>query len=176
MTPMNIMNQNSIDEHGNIIGKDRLIHNQSYKWSSGTSVNSRIKKGSLLACKFAGCIKQLVNWVVAARQKYPNQRILASKSRLHISLPNMPFKCQDGNSNLHTAPGEKLAVVALRLTFGGAPGPYKWGVMSESMCNLAMAILHDNNWKPDNLYAPNSDLVLSKNVLGKNIPFRVGKN
>ena len=31
MVPMNIMKQNKIDEHGRIIEKDRLTHDQSYK-------------------------------------------------------------------------------------------------------------------------------------------------
>jgi hypothetical protein len=41
MAPMNIMAQNTIDEHGRIVPKDRLTHDQSWIWSgSGTSVNS----------------------------------------------------------------------------------------------------------------------------------------
>ena len=32
VAPMNIMNQNTSNETGQIIGKDRLTHNQSYKW------------------------------------------------------------------------------------------------------------------------------------------------
>jgi hypothetical protein len=44
MAPMNIMAQNTINELGRIVPKDRLTHDQSWKWSSGTSVNSRIKK------------------------------------------------------------------------------------------------------------------------------------
>ena len=44
LDPMNIMTQNTIDEHGRSIEKDRLTHNQSYKWGSGTSVNSRARE------------------------------------------------------------------------------------------------------------------------------------
>jgi hypothetical protein len=44
------MAPNMIDEFGRIIPKDRLAHNQSWKWSSGTSVNSRIQKELLQAC------------------------------------------------------------------------------------------------------------------------------
>jgi hypothetical protein len=44
MAPMNIMEQNMIDKFGQIIPKDRLTHDQSWKWSSGTSVNSCAKK------------------------------------------------------------------------------------------------------------------------------------
>ncbi len=38
---MNIQKQNTIDKHGRVIGKDRLTHDQSFKWSSGTSVNNQ---------------------------------------------------------------------------------------------------------------------------------------
>ena len=69
LAPMNIMNQNTINEFGRIVGKDHLTHNQSYKWGSGTSVNSRIEKDSLLPCKFGACVKRLVSWAVAAREQ-----------------------------------------------------------------------------------------------------------
>ena len=52
LAPMNIMTQNTINEHGRIVKKDRLTHNQSYKWGSGTSVNSRVDKDDLLPCRF----------------------------------------------------------------------------------------------------------------------------
>jgi hypothetical protein len=43
IAPMNIQQQNTINKFGRIIPKDRQTHNQSFKWSLGTSVNSRIK-------------------------------------------------------------------------------------------------------------------------------------
>jgi hypothetical protein len=50
VAPMNIIEQNTIDKFGQIIQKDRLTHDQSWKWSSGTSVNSRVEKELLQAC------------------------------------------------------------------------------------------------------------------------------
>jgi hypothetical protein len=44
MAPMNIMAQNMINELGQVIPKDRLTHIQSWRWSSSTSVNSRVQK------------------------------------------------------------------------------------------------------------------------------------
>jgi hypothetical protein len=41
LAPMNIQKQNTINEHGWIVEKDHLTHDQSFKWSSGTSVNNR---------------------------------------------------------------------------------------------------------------------------------------
>jgi hypothetical protein len=44
MAPMNIMEKNMLDKFGKIIQKDRLTQDQSWKWSSGTSVNSCVQK------------------------------------------------------------------------------------------------------------------------------------
>jgi hypothetical protein len=79
MAHMNIMEQNTIDKFGRIIQKDRLTHDQSWKWSSGTSVNSRFQKELLQACRYGFCICSLINWAIAARRKYPGQQILATK-------------------------------------------------------------------------------------------------
>jgi hypothetical protein len=61
LAPMNIQKQNSIDEHGRIIEKDCLTHDQSYKWPSGTSVNSCVITEELLRCMFGACIKRIIN-------------------------------------------------------------------------------------------------------------------
>ena len=79
LVPMNIMTQNTIDEHGRIVEKDRLTHNQSYKWGSVTSVNSRVEKDNLPPCRFGACLKRLMNWTVAARNKFPGKKIISSK-------------------------------------------------------------------------------------------------
>ena len=70
---------------------------------------------------------------------------------------------------------EKLAIIALRLTFGGSPGSYEWGVTSESIFDLAIAILQDKNWNPKSLRAPGSELVPKKRILDDDVPFGVGK-
>ncbi len=65
--PLNIQAQNTIDETGQIVPKNRLTHDQSYKWkSSSTSVNSQVRKEDLLPCYYGGVVQRLVNWAVAA--------------------------------------------------------------------------------------------------------------
>jgi hypothetical protein len=61
---MNIQKQNTIGELGRIVKKDQLTHNQSFKWLSGTSVNSHVKTEELLQCRFGACIKWIVNWAI----------------------------------------------------------------------------------------------------------------
>ena len=84
--PLNIQAQNRIEETGRIIPTDRLTHDQSYKWiSSGTLVNSQVRKEELLPCYYGGVVRRLVNWAVAARRKYPNRRIYATKIDIKVA-------------------------------------------------------------------------------------------
>jgi hypothetical protein len=61
LAPMNIQKQNSINKLGPIVEKDRLIHNQSIEWSSGTSINNPVKMDKLLPCMFGAGITLIVN-------------------------------------------------------------------------------------------------------------------
>jgi len=175
MAPMNIQRQDTIDEFGRIIPKDRLTHDQSYKWKSGTSVNSRVDKSQLQPCMFGAAIRRISNWAVAARRKYPKRRILVSK----VDYKSAYRRCHlSGETAIQTCtqlPDLELAIVALRLTFGGAPGSYEWGVISESICDLAIAILQHNDWDPSKLHSPSQNLIPERVVLDDSIPFGEGK-
>ena len=75
LAPMNIMTKNTINEHGRIVEKNRLTHNQSYKWVSETLVNSRVDKDNLLPCRFGACLKCSMNWTVAAKTYFKERKL-----------------------------------------------------------------------------------------------------
>ena len=52
LAPLNIKAQNTINEHGEIIPKNQLTHDRSWKWQSGTSVNIRVDTYELMPCYF----------------------------------------------------------------------------------------------------------------------------
>jgi len=126
MAPMNIMEQNTIDEFRRVVPKDILTHDQSWKWGgSGTSVNSRVRKELLQETRYGFCIRRIVYWTVAARRQYPNQKILATK---------IDYKSAYRRGILHSITALKTAtqlldnaaaIITLRLTFGGAPCPFE---------------------------------------------------
>ena len=68
-----------------------------------------------------------------------------------------------------------MIIVALCLTFGGAPGPYEWGVLSESICDLSIVIMQDAGWGPTSLCSTNGHLVPPPLFLDDSIPFAKGK-
>jgi len=175
MAPLNIQKQNMIDEQGRIIPKDRLSHDQSFKWGPGTSVNSRVRKEELLPCRFGHCIKRLINWTVAARQKFPGLPIISSKFNYKSAYRCMHLNAETAIQTCTQLPDLDLAIVALRLTFGGTPGSFEWGVFSETICDLATRILLNDDWDPESLHAPNQDLVPPVKILGSDIPFAEGR-
>ncbi len=62
----------------------------------------------------------------------------------------------------------------LWLSFGGKPCPSEFGVISETICDLANAILLSNDWDPNVLFAPNQHLVPKSELLRPDIPFAAG--
>ena len=175
LAPRNIMTQNKIDEHGRILKKDRLTHDQSYNWVSGKSVNRRVDKDDLLPCRFGACLKILMRWTVAARNKFPGMKILSSKIKYKLAYRQCHLNANTEIQNCTQLPDEDLEIIALCLTLGGAPGPYEWGVLSESICDLSIVIMHDAGWDPTSLCDTNGHLVPPPLFLDNSIPFAEGK-
>ena len=68
-----------------------------------------------------------MNWAVAARRKQPNKRILASKIDYKSAYRRCHLNADAAVQTCTQLPQEDLAVMALRLTFGGSACPYEWG-------------------------------------------------
>jgi hypothetical protein len=153
-----------------------MTHNQSFKWTaSGISVNSRVDKNQLLPCIYGGVIQWLANWMVAAINKYPQTRIYSTKIGFKAA-----FHCLHLNSSTTVQcctqiPELKIVSMTLCLTFGGAPCPFEWGVISELICNLATAILLNENWDPNKLNAPNQDKFPEPQFFHDDTPFGKGR-
>jgi len=174
MAPLNIAEQFTISEFGEVIQTQRLTHNQSKTFSaSGTSVNSRVDKNKLQDCMYGHMIIRLVHYIVALQISEPNKIIFMQKT---------DYKSAYRRAHLHwataiqtiTRVNDDIAQIALRATFGGAPNPNEWGVLSESICDLANAILNNKDWNPDLLHAPCQKLVPPDDIENMNIPFEKG--
>jgi hypothetical protein len=159
IAPMNIQQQNTINEFGWIIPKDCQTHNQSFTWSSGTSVNSRIKTEELLPCMFGACIKRIVNWTITACRLFPNIPILASKINFKSTFQRCHLNASTAIQTCTQLVKIGILLMMLRLSFGGKPCPFEWGIISKTIWDLANVILHNNDWDPKELIAPNQHLV-----------------
>jgi hypothetical protein len=171
---MNIQKQNTIDELGRIVKKDQLTHNQSFEWLSGTSVNSRVKTEKLLACMFGACIKQIMIWAMTAQQLFPNVPILASKIDFMSAFQQCHLNAATAVQICTQLVEIGILLMMLQLRFGRKPCPYEWGIISETICNLANTILHDETWDPDELSVPNHLFVREQTLLNDDILFGQG--
>ena len=63
----------------------------------------------------------------------------------------------------------------LRLTYGGAPGPNEWSVLAEPICDLATALIQDENWDPSVIKACSQSLV-PLTEFESHEPFGAGKD
>ncbi len=176
MAPLNIQAQWTINEFGEIVAKDCLMHDQSFKWeTSGTSVNSCCDSEKLPECMFGKCLLHLINWTVAARWKYPNCKIFAKKDDFKSAYRCCHLHWETASKTVTQIPDLKMGFMNLRLTFGGKPCPNFWCCMSEIMCDLMTAILHNDKWDPMTLFGRNQHLVPPTRSLDINIPFGEGR-
>ena len=175
LAPMNIAAQNTINELGQIIAKDRLTHDQSFDFSEKSSVNSRVRKDELQPCRYGHCIKRIINWLVAARRKHPGVKILSQKVDFKAAYRRMHLCWKVATQTCTHLPEKELALMALRLTFGGSPGPTEWGTLSESVTDLTNAILEHPDWDPTSLHSSYAHLIPARKDLPDDIPFGEGR-
>ena len=123
IAPMNIASQHTINDQGQIIEKERLTHDQSWEWSSGRSVNDRVNLEDYLPCMFKKALLHMVNWAIAARQKYPSQKIFATKIDFKSAFRRCHLNASTALQTCMHLPEEKIAIISLRLSFGGRPCP-----------------------------------------------------
>ena len=170
LAPMNVIEQDSINERGEIIDKKRTTHNQSKTFkSSGTSVNSRVQEDKIQDCMYGSCLLRFIHAIVELRHRHPISKILLQKidfkspyRRLYLGWK---MAIQTITQYLN------LAYISLRLTFGGFPNPSIWGDTSETTCDLAHSILNHPDWDPSTLFSPLISQVPPDDDLPDNIPF-----
>jgi hypothetical protein len=84
---------------------------------------------------------------VAAKKKHPNQQIMASKIDYKLAYQRGILHPSMALQTVTQIPNDKITLIPLHLTFGGAPGPFEWGVIFETICDLANKLLKCNKWE-----------------------------
>jgi hypothetical protein len=145
VAPMNITKQFTLDVGVEIVDKERLTHDQSFRWQSGSSVNRRVIQDSLQHCMYGCCLMQLLCWIVAARRNFPKAPIALQKIDIKSAYQRCHRNAITAMQTITQLPDNKLGIIMLCLTFGGAPCPFEWNILSESIHDLANKILFDEN-------------------------------
>jgi hypothetical protein len=69
-----------------------------------------------------------------------------------------------------------IAIITLQLTFGGASCPFKWGIILETVCDLANELLKCKDSESGDLHASAQKNIPPKKYLDGNIPFAIGRD
>jgi hypothetical protein len=157
--------QTTIDEKGNAKSKFRLTHDQSFNPSrtEKRSVNDRVDALRLTVARFGKAFSRLIYHISYLQQLYPDERILMTKvdwkfayKRIHLRPSTAVKSCTfiDG-----------LLLMALRMTFGGAPNPAQWSDVSEVITDLANDLARRNNWDPKRFKSPHQELLSTDEAL-----------
>ncbi len=127
---MNIMHQFTLNASGDIINKERLTHNQSFHWKSGSLVNQRIAKEKLQQCMYGRCLTRLLCWIVKAQWQFPGKHILLQKNDIKLAYRHCHLNATMVVLTITQLPEDDLCILVLRLTCGGTPCPFEWSISS----------------------------------------------
>lgn len=158
-----------------MVPKYCLTHDQSFPGPSGSSVNLRVKKNLIPPIRYSFVLSRLIHYIVNTWRLLPNTRIYICK----VDLDAAYHRCSLSSSTCWesiTIYDGLLLLVALCMTFGGAPCPSLWGVISETITDMANSILHNPFWDHNKLFDKSSDSIDPPEPLPDNIPFHPAKD
>jgi hypothetical protein len=174
VAPMGLVEQATINKLGEIVDKLRVTHDQSFNPVKGTrrSVNNRVHRDRLTQCMFGRALLHHVHQIVALRHHHPKETILQSK-----------VDWKSAYRRLHNAPATAVSamvivgsflLIALRLTFGGAPNPSRWSDLSEIACDLSNDLARNPGWDPTRHLSPHASKLPPEPLLEPpDVPFAI---
>jgi hypothetical protein len=101
---------------------------------------------------FGKALSRIFHWIIHLRTRYPTNRILITKTdwkavycRAHLAVQTA-LECAT-----HI---DEILLIPLRMTFGGAPCPSQWSVLSDAGYDLATDLANNKDWNPKELHSP----------------------
>ena len=161
VAPLGVVSQWTIEADGSRRPKLRLTHDQSFNATPGKrrSVNDRVITEDLTPARFGRALMRFLHYICLLRRKFPGERLLMTKvdcksayRRIHLMAATALKACTVIAGTL---------LVALRLTFGGAPNPSQWSDVSEVAVDLANDLVRRVDWDPGEWSAPQQHLLES---------------
>jgi hypothetical protein len=146
-----------------------MTHDQSFPGPSGLSVNLRVQNEKLPPIMYSFVLMRSIHYIISLRQRHPTTKVFICKFDIDAAYHRCSFSSKTAFESMTIFAG--LLLVALRMTFGGAPCPSIWGVISETITDIGNALLQNECWIHSELYDPISDKLDSPLSLPDSIPF-----
>jgi hypothetical protein len=157
--PLGVVSQWTIGADGSRQPKLRLTHDQSFNASRGEqrSVNDRVIKEDLTPARFGRALLRLLHYICLLRRRHPSERLLLTKVDCKSAYRRIHLMAETALKACTVIAG--ILLVALRLTFGGAPNPSQWSDVSEVAVDLANDLVRREDWDPEVWWAPQQHLL-----------------
>lgn len=157
--PLGMANQLKLLADGSRIPAFRTTHNMSWDFTPDCSVNHRVLHDALTPCVYGFGLKRFIHQIILMRTFYgPGVPLLLGKIDLksafrrvqaHLDLAVQTITTTLGipkdEIHEHLLP-EDIALIALRLTFGGAGNPSIFGEVSEPITDLTNVLAECQSW------------------------------
>ena len=165
IAPVGMAEQAKLLADGSRVPGLRLTHDMSFDFTKGTSVNHRVLHLALTACIYGFALSRFFHQIIALRLHFgPLVRLLLAKLDLKSAFRRMQTDAELAAQSIITTKGledetlaktgETIALMALRLTFGGAPNPSLFEEFSETLTDVANTLTNCPSWDAKTLHSP----------------------
>ena len=154
VAPLGVVTQSTVGADGTKETKLRLTHDQSFNATRGArrSVNDRVDVDQLTPARFGRALLRFLHYTCKLRKQFPGERLLITKVDFKSAYRRVHLKAKTALKSCTCTAG--MLLVALRMTFGGAPNPSQWSDISEVITDLANDLVRRSDWDPAEWNAP----------------------
>jgi antitoxin component of MazEF toxin-antitoxin module len=174
LAPLGCVEQESINELSKKTPKFPMTHDQSFPGPTGNSVNSRVQKENLQFCMYSFVLLRLLHFIIHLRHNHPKTKIFLSKFDLDAAYRRCHLSGSTTSECLTIF--DDTLLMALRMTFGGAPCPSMWGYISDTLEDICNKLIHNPYWDHQKFSDSLSSTIEEPSSLPPEIPFHPAKS
>ena len=165
VAPLGVVLLWTIGKDGSRKPKLRLTHDQSFNATKGKrrSVNDRVRTDELTPARFGRALMRFLHYAYRLRRLFPSERLLITKVDCKSAYRRVHLQAETAVKACTFIAG--ILLVALRLTFGGAPNPSQWSDVSETAVDLANDLVRRDDWDPLTVFAPQQPMLESEKAV-----------
>jgi hypothetical protein len=123
---------------------------------------------------YSFALLRIIHFIVNTRKRFPATRIYLCKVDLDAAYRRCNLSSSTSFESITLFKG--LLLVALRLTFGRSPCPALWGIISESITDVANTLLQNPFWDHTSIFDPASDMLDPPLPLPDSEPFHQARD
>jgi hypothetical protein len=151
--PLGMAKQLTLSESGAHVPKFRLTQDLSFSLTEKkVSVNAGINMDEYAEMIYGWCLPRTIQYIISLRHMHPNTRIFIAKYDYSDAYCRIAHLASAAIQLI--ALFDKLAFIALGLTFGGSPNPPTCCMFSKTVTDLANELLLCPEWDKTKLYNP----------------------